>query len=234
MATQSSSASERYVWVAGIVFVVALVAESVVATGVGLTQNDSATKIATGLHVHRERLLVIAYLSIIYAVAFVIYLWKLYRVLRSEADSRRLSVLVLIGGVLFVTLHAVSDIGLTGLLGAKLATYAFQHDPGISYSLYLVTFALDSVGDVFASLFFVATGLLVFASRLLPRWLAWVSVLAGLLLFLQGFGLGGVIGTFGLVLDLLGFLLLLIFAVASSVTMLRHGDGPPHTAPRAA
>jgi hypothetical protein len=30
--------------------------------------------------------------------------------------------LVLVGGVLFVTLHAVSDIGITGLLGAKLAS----------------------------------------------------------------------------------------------------------------
>jgi hypothetical protein len=41
------------------------------------------------------------------------------------------------------------------------------------------------------------------------------------LLFLQGFGLSGVIATFGLVFDLIGFVLFLIFALASSVIMLR-------------
>jgi hypothetical protein len=40
------------------------------------------------------------------------------------------------------------------------------------------------------------------------------------LLFFQGFGLGGVISDFGLFLDLVGFLLLLIFVLASSVILL--------------
>ena len=44
---------QRYAWAAGIVYVIALVAESVVAIGVGLTQNDSAGKMATALYEHR-------------------------------------------------------------------------------------------------------------------------------------------------------------------------------------
>jgi hypothetical protein len=45
--------------------------------------------------------------------------------------------------------------------------------------------------------------------------------------FLQGFGLGGVIATFGLVLDLIGFLLFLIFVLVSSVIFLtRERRGP--------
>jgi hypothetical protein len=36
--------------------------------------------------------------------------------------------LVLVGGVLLVALHAVSDIGITGLLCAKLASDRAQHD----------------------------------------------------------------------------------------------------------
>ena len=51
---------ERYAWVAGIVYVIALLAKIVVALGVGLTQNDSASRIASGLHKHRDLLLVIA------------------------------------------------------------------------------------------------------------------------------------------------------------------------------
>ena len=225
VATRTTTAWERYAWTAGIVFVVALLAESVVSTGVGLTQDDSAAKIASGLHEHRVRLLVITYLSAVYAAAFVIYLCSLYNVLRFHAERARiLSYLVLVGGVLFVAMHAVSDVGITGLLGAKLASFGDQHDHGLSYMLYLVTFAVDSVGDVFGSLAAVAAGLLVLRSGVLPRWLGWVSILAGILFFLQGFGLGGVIATFGLVLDLIAFVLFLIFVLASSVIFLRRGD----------
>jgi hypothetical protein len=45
-------------------------------------------------------------------------------------------------------------------------------------------------------------------------------ILAGIVFFLQGFGLGGVIASFGLVLDLIGFALFLIFVLVSSVILL--------------
>jgi uncharacterized protein DUF4386 len=221
-AVETRVAWERYAWGSGIVFVIALLAESVVATGAGLTQNDSAAKIASGLAEHRDRALVIAYLSAVYAVAFVVYLCSLYNLLRRDTGGERmLGYLVLVGGVLFVALHAVSDIGITGLLGAKLATYSDQHDHGLAYTLYLVTYALDSVGDVFGSLAAAAAGVLVMKTRVLPRWLGWVAILAGIGFFLQGFGLGGVIATFGLVLDLIAFVLFLTFVLASSVILLR-------------
>jgi hypothetical protein len=224
---------ERYGWVAGIVFVIALVAESVVATGVGLTQNDSATKMATGLNEHRERLLVIAYFSVVYATAFLIYLSNLHNLLRGDTDRTRvLGSLVLIGGVLFVALHAVSDIGITGLVGAKLASFGSQHDQGLPYTLYLMTFALDSVGDVFGSLFAFAAGLLVIRSGALPGWLGRVLVFVAVMLFLQGFGLGGVIATFGLVLDLIGFVLLLVVVLVSSIILLTRENPNPGNAPR--
>jgi hypothetical protein len=222
---------ERYAWAAGIIYVIALVAESVDAVGVGLTQNDSAGKMANALYEHRARLLVIACLSVVYAASFLIYLWRLYSQLRGTPERPRpLASLVLAGGVLFVALHAVSDIGITGLVGAKIAAYGAHHAHGVSYALYLMTYAFDSVGDVFGSLFALATGLIVLKSRVLPRWLGWVSILVGILFFLQGFGLGGVIASFGLVLDLIGFVLFLIFIFASSVIFLR--KGPPSPTPQ--
>ncbi len=232
IAAPTSTAWGRYAWAAGIVYVIALVAESLVATGVGLSQNDSAAKMANGLYEHRERLLVIAYLSVIYAAAFVIYLCCLYNLLR-KATSDRLRILgslVLAGGVVFVVLHAVSDIGITGLVGAKLASFGAHHDQGVSYSLYLVTYALDSVADVFGGLFAFAAGVIVLKSGILPRWLGWLSILVGSFFFLQSFGLGGVIASFGLVLDLIGFVLFLVFVLASSVILLRRKTAIPTTA----
>ena len=222
---------ERYVWAAGVLFVIALLAEIVVALGVGLSQDDSAAKIARGLHAHETRLTVIACLSMVYAVAFLIYLSGLHNLLRGDTDRARvLGSLVLVGGVLFVALHAISDIGITGLVAAKIASYGAQHDQGLAYTLYLVTFALESVGDVFGSLFALATGALVLRSGVLPRWLGWVSIVVGSMFFLQGFGLGGVIASFGLFLDLIGFVLLLVFVLMSSVTLLMRTGTVPDTA----
>jgi hypothetical protein len=224
---------ERYAWAAGIVFVVALVGEAVVSvSGVRVNQNDSAATIAASLADHREQILVAAYLSVVYAGAFPIWLVKLHRLLSGSPDRTGvLGPLVLIGGTLFVALHAVSDVGIYALLGSKLASFGAQHDPGNSYTLYLMTFALDSVGDVFGSLFAIATGMLVIRSGALPRWLGWVAVVVGISFFLQGFTLGGVVATFGVGVDGLGFVLLLAFVMASSVVMLRRGDSAPGKTP---
>jgi hypothetical protein len=222
------SAWERYAWAAGILFVIALVAEVVISVGVPLNQVDSAAKMAKELHLHETRLLAVACLSVVYAPMFVIYLWRLYTLLCGDADrAPALASLVLVGGIPFVALHAVSDIGIMGLLGAKLASYDAQHDQGMSYTLYLMTFALDSVGDVFGGLFVLATGILVIRGGVLPRWLGWAAIAAGGFFFLQGFGLGGVIALFGLVLDLIGFLLFLIFVLVSSVILLRRDPAVP-------
>jgi hypothetical protein len=162
----------------------------------------------------------------------VIYLCNLHDLLRATATERLriLGSLVLVGGVVFIVLHAVSDIGITGLVGAKLAAFGAHHDHGVSYALYLTTYALDSVADVFGSLSAVAAGLLVMRSGVLPRWLGRIAIVAGILLFLQAFGLGGVIASFGLVLDILGFVLFLIFVLVSSVIMLRREDTVTNTA----
>jgi hypothetical protein len=98
-ATRTSTAWERYAWVAGIVFVVAIVAEIVVAFGVGVNQNDSAAKIVNALHEHRTGLKVIAYLSVVYAAMFLIYLNGLHVALRGQTDRARfLASLMLTGG----------------------------------------------------------------------------------------------------------------------------------------
>ncbi len=216
-----SRALERYAWLGGILYVVALLSEAVISAGYKLSQDDSAAKIAHSLADHRKSLIVVFCLSILYAIGFVIWLTRLDDLLRRASGERRFfTSWVLIGGALFVALHSVSDIGIYALLAGKVATYAAQHDNGLAYTLYLLTYALDSVADVFASLFMVAAGLLILIARPLPRWLAWVAIAAAPFLFLQAFGLGGVVSSFGLALDLIGFVLLLVFVAATSVVGL--------------
>jgi hypothetical protein len=230
-ATRTSPTWERYAWVAGILYVLAVLAESAIGLGVSINQNDSAAKIARALADHRTTLLIVECLCVVYAATFPIYLWKLYDLLlRTDADGgRALGSLLLVGGVLFVALHAVSDVGIYGLLVGKVALFGAHHDQGISYTLYLMTYALDSVADIFGSLFAFAAGVLVFRSGVLPRWLGWVSILAAPLLFLQAFGLGGLIASFGLVLDLIGFVLLLLFVLVSSLILLRRETAVRYT-----
>lgn len=216
-----------WAWAAGIVFVAALVAEVVIAIGIPAGPDDSAAKIAAALSAHDDRLIAIACVATVYAVAFVVWLWKLHERLRGDpACPAPVAPLLLVGGVLFVAAHAVSDIGITGMLGAKLADYSARHDPGLSYTLYLTTYALDSVGDVFGSLFALAAGIRILRTGDFPRWMGKMMLVVAPLLFLQGFGLGGVIATFGLLLDLIGFVLLLVFVIASSVLGLRRRLGP--------
>ena len=78
--------------------------------GIPINQDDSAATIADALRDHRKTVLAATNLSAVYAVAFVIHLSKLHDLLRGVASGPRvLHSLVLIGGVLLVALHGVSD-----------------------------------------------------------------------------------------------------------------------------
>jgi hypothetical protein len=216
-----------YAWIAGIVFVVALVAETGLSVAIPLDQDDSAAKIARELDKHRHLLVVVATISTVYVAAFPIYLVGLHqRLVEATGPRTMLGPLMLIGGSLFVALHAVSDVGVYLLLAGKLASYSAQHDAGLAYLLYLLTFALDSVGDVFGSLFAFATGLAVLRGNALPRWLGQMALAIGVLLLVQAPMLGGVVTPLGLLVDGLGFILLLVFVLVSSIVQLRAGAAP--------
>ena len=220
--TRLSTVWERYGSIAGIVFIAALIVDLIVTSGIPLDQNASPAKVAAELDQHSTRLIIVACVCVVYAAAFLVYAWKLFCYLRGDPqEGRTVAMLVLVGAVLMVACHALSDVAITGLVGAKIASYAAQNDPGLSYMLYLLTFAISSLGDVFGSVFLLAAGDLVLRGRLLPRWLGYVAIVAAVGLFVQGFGLGGVIGDFGLVVDLIGFGSFMIFVLASSITMMR-------------
>lgn len=221
-ASNSVAGWRRYSWLAGVAFVAALLIETAISATIPVNQNDSAAKIARELDAHRGVMIAVACISMGYAVAFLIYLWRLHQALWQREDTdTRLSTLVLVGGVLFITLHAVSDVGITGMMGGKIAAYSAHNDQGLSYALYQTTFAIDSVGDVLGSVFVAAAGLLLLRTAVLPRWLGWAGLATAAMFFGQGFGLGGVIADFGLILDLIGFVLLIAFVAVSSIVAMQ-------------
>jgi hypothetical protein len=72
-----SRALERYAWIGGLLYVVALVSEGVISVGFKLSQDDSAAKIAHSLDDHHKRLILVFSISVLYAVGFVIWLTRL-------------------------------------------------------------------------------------------------------------------------------------------------------------
>src|SRR5689334_9238155 len=103
----------RFAWLGGLLYVVALITETVISVGIKVDQNDSAAKIATALDVHHTRVVVVFCISILYIVGFVFWLTRLDDLLRRASVTRPFyASWVLIGGVLFVTLHGTSDVGI--------------------------------------------------------------------------------------------------------------------------
>lgn len=80
---------ERYAWLGGILYVVALVTESAISLGAKISQNDSATKIANSLADHHKRTILVACICILYAVGFTVYLTRLRDLLRRAGHERR-------------------------------------------------------------------------------------------------------------------------------------------------
>jgi hypothetical protein len=68
--TRAAPGWERYAWLAGILFVLVVLAESAIELGVGINQNDSAAKIANTLADHKNRLVVVEGFCVVYAVMF--------------------------------------------------------------------------------------------------------------------------------------------------------------------
>jgi hypothetical protein len=119
MSVPTAGVWDRRAWAAGIVFVLALLADAVISAGTPINQDDSAAKIARALQDDRKTVLFAGYLSAVYAVAFVIYLAKLHDRLRGVSQRRGvLHSLVLIGGVLMVALHGATS-GSTGCSAAS-------------------------------------------------------------------------------------------------------------------
>jgi hypothetical protein len=210
--------------VAGLVFTALVVASFFMPDipGSDSPAEDIAAQLAADSPAHRLSLL----LGFLADVAFLIFLAGLWsRLRREEGPAGMFAALILAAGAAFVTLMLIS-----GGLHLTLVQYASggQHDPAVLPALTdLNQWVGAAILPPSAAMLLGAT-LAILTTRALPRWLGWLAAATAAL---QLIALAGVFQTTieGVVAiaALAGFLLFLVWVLATSVVLLLRPGRPP-------
>ena len=172
---------------------------------------------------HREAYLFKNLLGTLSFFFFLFFLGSLYNTLRrAEGGSGWLSILALGGGLLFAAVHSVESI----------VSYALGWHVAQAGNIEVVT-ALEDIGSLVAyyyavplAVMLVATSIVVYRTRVLPRWLAWVGFATGTVWLV---GAVGVLDPQHGPLTAIGFggglaLFFLVWAPATSIALMRRTD----------
>jgi hypothetical protein len=125
------------------------------------------------------KLIAAAYIGLLGTVAFLWFLGVLRsRLRRAEGPHGRLSTTALGGGIVAAAMFLLVD-GFN-LAGALRADEDGRIDPAVAATLYDMSGLSISLAAFGASVLVVATAALAFRTRVLPRWLGWISVLLGI------------------------------------------------------
>jgi hypothetical protein len=174
----------RYAAIGGVAFVVLNIIGAIL-SGSPPSGNDSATKIANYYVDKGDGLKAALWLGGLASVGLLWWFGSLWRRMsRAEGAAHRLSVISLLGlglgGALFLASAAVN---------AAIALRAADVGEGarVFYTLSLVLLAGAGFG---LGIHLLATNILGLRSKMLPSWLSWLGVVAGL-----AFVLAGVLGS---------------------------------------
>jgi hypothetical protein len=176
---------QRWAALSGIVFVVLMLTGAFFVTDVP-EADASAQEIATYLDDsgNHTRNLIGAYIWVLGGLAFLGFLAGLRAVLRrAEGDPGTLSSLVFGAGVVFTAVWSVSAAALATVAYSVELADAPVSDPDLVRVLPQLGSLLLLLGGGFAGiLLLVATSILVFRTRVFPRWFAWLGILAAIVL----------------------------------------------------
>ena len=175
----------RWAPIAGIVFVVCMVV-GVMLVGDVPAPNSSTGKLATYLtDSHKHTLNIIGlYLWVIGALAFLVFLMRLRNDLRmAEGGTSPLSHLAFSAGVAFSAVWMVSASAFASVAYA----IGLRHAPVTNTDLVRVLPPLGRLllllgGGFSGALLLAATAAVIFKTRFLPKWLAWLGVAAAITL----------------------------------------------------
>jgi hypothetical protein len=155
------------------------------------------------------------YLFVIAGLCFLLFLVKLRsRLLAAEGGTGELTTLLVASGVVFVAMLIVAAAS-RGVIGFAAKSPANDESlPGADTLRYLpqIGYAVTGTGGLLAAAVSIATlSWLIFRTAVFGRWLAWIGVLAALVVVVASIGLSGV----------LAIPAVLIWALATSVAMWR-------------
>jgi hypothetical protein len=160
---------------------------------------------------------------------FLFFLGGLYNALRrAEGDTGWLSLLALGGGLVLTAVHSLESV----------ISYALAWHVAREGNVAVVT-ALGDIGDLVAyyyavplAVMFVAASLVVYRTRVLPHWIAWVGFFAGAVWLV---GAVGVLDPQNGPLTAVGFggglLLYWLWIAATSIALLRQPEAAEGVAP---
>jgi hypothetical protein len=130
-------------------------------------------------------------------------------------------------------LIAVATLMVGFALAATATLHPVDNDPDLTRALWDASLMVPAVGAPAAAVFFVANGLSILRSGVLPAWLGWLGLLTALF---NALGIGavytdhGVFAADGVLGFFAGFLLFLLWILLASITLVRRlGGAEPET-----
>jgi hypothetical protein len=176
---------QRWTALSGIVFVVLMLTGAFFV--IDVPAPDASTQEIAGYladSANHTRNIVGAYLWVLGGLAFLGFVAGLRAVLRrAEGDPGTLSSLVFGAGVVFTAVWSVSAVALAAVAYSVGLADAPVSDPDLVRVLPQLGSLLLLLGGGFAGIVLVlATSMLTFRTRVLPRWLAWFGILVAIAL----------------------------------------------------
>lgn len=186
------SAWERRGILMGVVAVVLTVAGFIVA-GSSPDFLDDPQKIADYYAGDSGKVMAAAYIGLLGTGALIWFLGELRaRLFVAEGAGGRLTGIAFGGGLVAASMFLLVD--MANLAGAIRADEDGKIDPGVAATLWDVSgLAIAAAGFALAVLV-VATAMIAFRTGVLPRWLAWLSILLGIALLTPWNWLAAVVG----------------------------------------
>jgi hypothetical protein len=206
--------SERYVGVAGILFVL-LYSLPAVLWG-GARPDESAAKVASELVNSRGAAVASAYALLVASVALLMFSAGMTRFNSTSPRSAPILAAFAFGaGAISAALLAVAN----AVLGALAGYLLTGSTPDAIRSLNALWDAFTTASGLFLGVFAVAVSLLAFEAPMLARWMRWLGLVAGVCLII---GAGSLATPFRGVgpLWVLGSFATLVWIAATSVWML--------------
>jgi Domain of unknown function (DUF4386) len=176
---------QRWPALSGIVFVVLMLTGAFFV--IDVPAPDASTQEIAGYladSANHTRNIVGAYLWVLGGLAFLGFVAGLRAVLRrAEGDPGTLSSLVFGAGVVFTAVWSVSAVAIAAVAYSVGLGDAPVSDPDLVRVLPQLGSLLLLLGGGFAGIVLVlATSMLTFRTRVLPRWLAWFGILVAIAL----------------------------------------------------